>query len=358
MKIKSGNLDEDTFHSLVEKFPQLVGRTDDLDVAITELMDDMDSTMVSDFNTQFGKLDTQEDIDALKEYENQVLSTRSTAAQFQSSIADVVSAFQTIKGVADDYNENGYLTLDNLQSILALDDKYINALTNEQGALDLSTESYKRLVQAELTELKAKTLQDSLDSVNKINNQAAALAYLEGAQTNAAQSSLNLAEAQWQEALSAAAVKDMEQGTGDLYQRTVIAARRSYETKVALIDNYANTALTVGELSTTTDNYTKALNNEKDALENSKKALENQKSALEDAKQGYEDALGAVKDLVSWVQDYIKQIKNDEIDALEKKKETIDKLIESQKELLDAEKKSMIGTRQSLKSRILLQRML
>ena len=212
------------------------------------------------------------------------------------------------------------------------------ALTNEQGALDLSTESYKKLVEAELLELKAQALQDSIDAVSKIETEAQALAYLEGSKIDAARASLSLADAQWQEALSAAAVKDIEQGTGDLYQRTVMAARKAYEVKVALIDNYAKTALTVGELSTATDDYTKALNNERDALENSKKALEDQKKALEDTKKGYEDALGAVKDLVGWVQNYIKQIKNDEIDALEKKKETLDDLIDKQKELLDAEK--------------------
>lgn len=337
-KFKNGEMDEDTFRGLVEKFPQLADRASDLDVAIISLMDDMDSDIASDFEAQFGKLETQEDIDALREYERQVLSTRDTSKKFKSSIENVVSAFQTVKGVMDDYYENGYLTLSNLQSILALDDRYINTLTNEQGALDLSTESYKRLVQAELTELKAQALQDSIDAVNKIENKAQALIYLEGAQASSAQASLDLADAQWQEALATAAVKDLEQGTGDLYQRTVIAARQAYETKAALIDSYAKTALTVGELTVTTDDYTKALNNEKDALENSKKALEDQKGALEDTKQGYEDALDSVKDLVGWVQNYIKQIKNDEIDALEKKKDTIDGLIDKQKELLDAEK--------------------
>lgn len=336
-KYKNGELDEDAFHGLVEKFPQLVGRTTDLDVAITELMDDMDSTMVSDFDNQFGKLDTQEDIDALKEYESQVLSTRETAAKFQSDIENLVSVFGTVKSAVEEYNENGFLSLSSLQSILSLNDKYISALTNEQGALDLSTESYKKLVEAELIELKAQTLQNSLDTVRNIDNRTEALAYLNEREHSAAQASLDLADAQWQEALSAAAVKDIQQGTGDLYQRTVIAARKAYDTRIALIDEYAKTTFTIGELSTATDEYSKALNNEKEALENSKKALEDQKNALEETKQGYEDALSAVKDLVSWVQDYIKQIKNDEIDALEKKKESIDKLIESQKELLDAE---------------------
>jgi len=335
---QKGEMDNSTYLSLIETFPQLVGHTADLDTAIIDLMDDMDSDMVSDFDDQFGKLETQDDIDALKEYESQVLSTRKTAAQFQSDIENLVSVFGTVKSAVEEYNENGFLTLSSLQSVLSLNDKYISVLTNEQGALDLSTESYKKLVEAELIELKAQTLQNSLDTVRNIDNRSEALAYLNEREHSAAQSSLDLADAQWQEALSAAAVKDIQEGTGDLYQRTVLAAREAYDTRIALIDEYARTAFTIGELSAATDEYSKALDNEKEALENSKKALEDQKSALEDTKQGYEDALSAVKDLVSWVQDYIKQIKNDEIDALQEKKDAIDELIEAQKDLLDAEK--------------------
>ena len=337
-KLRNGELDDDSYHELIETYPQLIGRTDDLDAAIVELMDDMDSNIADDFSNQFGKIDTQEGIDALKAYERQVLSSRNSTVKFESSIDDVVSAFSTVKSVVDDYNENGYLTLDNLQSILALDDKYIAALTNEQGALDLSTESYKNLVKAELTELKAQMLQETIDSVSNFQNQAQALAYLENTKADAAAASLNLADAQWQEALAAASLRDIQEGTGDLYQRTVIRAREVYESKIALINAYEESAFTVGELSNATDEYSESLNNEKDALESAKDALEDQKDALEDMKSGYEDAMSSIKDLIDWVQDYIKQIKNDEIDALQKKKDSIDELIDAQKELLDAEK--------------------
>ena len=261
-----------------------------------------------------------------------------TATKFNSKIDETVSAFSTLKSVMEDYRDNGYLTLDNLTSILELDDKYIAALTNEKGAIDLSTESYKKLVAAELEELRAQMLQDSINTVNNITTKAAALEYLESSQESAARASLNLADAQWREAIAAAAARDAEQGTGDLYQRTVIRAREVYQTKMALIDSYEETAFTVGELQTATDDYTNALNNEKDALESAKDALEDQKDALEDMKDGYEDALNSIKDLIDWVEDYIKQIKNDEIDALQEKKDAIDELIEAQKDLLDAEK--------------------
>ena len=103
-KYRNGELDADSYHGLIEKFPQLAGHTKDLDVAIASLMDDMDSDMVSDFSTQFGKLETQEDIDALKEYESQVLSTRKQNSAFAKSYGEIYDKIEAVRHQAERYN--------------------------------------------------------------------------------------------------------------------------------------------------------------------------------------------------------------------------------------------------------------
>ena len=318
-KLNDGSLSASDKKSLIETYPELIAYTDDLGNGITTLLQGMNTDIVEKFN---------EKIDIVL---NTLSEGESSFVEFKSKLEDVVSAFNTIKSAIDDYNESGVLSIDNMRSILALDDKYINALTNERGEIDLSAESYKKLVEAEAIELKAQVLQESLNTVKNIADRAGALEYLEGSQKDAAQASLTLADAQWQEAYAAAAVRDATEGTGDLYKRTVVAARKAYDVRVSLIDEYLRG-------TTIVDDYKESLEDEKKALEDSKSALEDQKKALEETKSGYEDALSAVKDLVGWVQDYIKQIKNDEIDALQEKKDTIDKLIDAQKELIDAEK--------------------
>ncbi len=254
------------------------------------------------------------------------------------SIEKAISAFNTVKTAISDYNKNGYLTLDNLKALLQLDDKYIAALTNEQGALDLSTEKYKELVKVQGVQLKAALLQEAIDSVNKIDTKAKALSYLDGCQKNAAKSALSLADAKWSEALASATARDIEEGTGDLYRRVVYQAQEVYNTQSNLIDTYLETASTTGELSTATYDYQKNLEKEKDALEKSKNALEQHKSVLEDTKDNYEKALNAIQELVDWTEKYIEQTKDDEIKSLEDKKKSIDDLVESQKELLKAQK--------------------
>ena len=265
------------------------------------------------------------------------------------SMENAVNAFSSIKNAITEYNETGSLSLSNLQALLALDDSYILALTNEQGALDLTTDKYKELIQAQGLQLKAALLQQSLDTVSDITTKAKALEYLSIGQDTAAQSALDLADAKWQEALATATAKDAEQGTGDLYQRVVLQAQEVYSSKAALIDKYIESATTVGELSTATDRYTdsleaekKALEKNKEALEAEKSALEDKKAALEDEKDSIDDAINSIKDLISLTEEYIKQTKEDEIDALEEKKKKIDDLVEAKKELLEQEKAEKI----------------
>lgn len=72
-KFQKGELENKDIIKLTEDFPKLAGRTDDLDVAINELKGNLNEEMLSDFNDQFGNMDTQDDIDKLKAFEQQVL---------------------------------------------------------------------------------------------------------------------------------------------------------------------------------------------------------------------------------------------------------------------------------------------
>ena len=344
---QKGDFSNESLISLIKDFPALANQTDNLDTAIIDLMNDLNNDMMTDFDEQFGKLDTTEDIESLKALQSAVLSlnTNNDINRFSVSVEDAtssfdtaISAFDTIKSAINDYNENGYLTISNLKSLLSLDDAYLLALTNEQGALDLTTDKYKELVKAQALQMKAALLQEAIDAANSIDTKAKALEYLDGCQKEAAKSALSLADAKWDEALATAKARDIAQGTGDMYQQVVFAMQDVYSRQCALIDSYVDSAFSVGELSTATDKYKDSLEAEKKALESSKQALEDKKSALEDTKNGYEDALNSVKDLIDWTEKYIKQTKEDEISSLEDKKQSIDDLIESQKELLQAEK--------------------
>lgn len=286
--------------------------------------------------------DVQKLVEKIKAEASNGFSFKISTEDANKSLESTFSAFNTVKSAISEYSENGALSFSTLQSLLSLDSSYIDMLINEQGELDLTSNKFRELAKAQLEKLKVSYLQASLDEVNQLENETQVLEYLKKNQQGATESALNLADAKWQEAYATAAVKDAEQGTGDLYQQAVITAESAWRKKAALIDYYESS---LSDLSTTTDEVTsatekhkKALENEEKALEKTKEALENKKQALEDSKDGYEDALSAIEDLVDWTEKYIKQTKQNEIDALQERKDKIDELIEKKQELLDKEK--------------------
>ena len=311
-----------------------------------EYLQSLDFNTISKLYNKKDNISSLEDIkkavkDIKKEAEDKVTFKVSTE-DATKKVTSVLSAFKAVKTAINEYNENGKLSFDTLEAVLSLDDSYINLLVNEQGELDLTSKKYRDLAKAQLERLKASYLQEAIDEVGKLENETQALAYLQKSQDSAAKSATNLADKKWKEAYATAAAKDAAQGTGTLYQQTVIQAESAWRKKAALIDSYASS---LSDLSTSTDEatsasekYKKQIEKEEKALEKSKDALEKKKEALEDTKSGYEDALSAIESLVDWTEKYIKQTKQDEIDALQERKDKIDELIEKKQELLDKEK--------------------
>lgn len=311
-----------------------------------EYLQSLDFNTISKLYNKKDNISSLEDIkkavkDIKKEAEDKVTFKVSTE-DATKKVTSVLSAFKAVTTAINEYNENGKLSFDTLEAVLSLDDSYINLLVNEQGELDLTSKKYRDLAKAQLERLKASYLQEAIDEVGKLENETQALAYLQKSQDSAAKSATNLADKKWKEAYATAAAKDAAQGTGTLYQQTVIQAESAWRKKAALIDSYASS---LSDLSTSTDEatsasekYKKQIEKEEKALEKSKDALEKKKEALEDTKSGYEDALSAIESLVDWTEKYIKQTKQDEIDALQERKDKIDELIEKKQELLDKEK--------------------
>lgn len=64
--------------------------------------------------------------------------------ELSKSIDEVQSAYETVNSVMREYNETGIMTVDNLQSLLSLDNKYLAMLFDENGQLDLTSEALKR----------------------------------------------------------------------------------------------------------------------------------------------------------------------------------------------------------------------
>ena len=312
------------------------------------------------------------------------LKTIPDLEDIDTSIDNIQTAFSTAKKVIQEYNSNGQISIDNLQSLLSLDGKYINLLVDKNGKLNLNTEAYKQLIKAEMEEQKASLIKSTADSINNISSKAQAQQILADNTAALADKEYDLADAYLVEALASAKAKSIKSGDDSIY-KAALSEVDLLSKKLSLVDStyqgmiknidYGLTGDTTNldtestRLGKLADQYQKkkddlddikdkyqenidaiqdnvdALDDEIDNLEKEKDALNDKKDVLEEQKSDLEDAKSSIKDMVDIAEEYVKQTLQDEIDSydkqidkLEEKKQKFDDIIDKQKESLEQEK--------------------
>ncbi len=101
-----------------------------------------------DINSDFGKM--------LTEMIQQAYEAEAEFAGMNAQLDSLQSSYQTLTGILESYNETGYISLDNLQSLLTADENLIAMLQVENGQLVLNQAAYENLVAAQLLEFKTK----------------------------------------------------------------------------------------------------------------------------------------------------------------------------------------------------------
>jgi len=81
--------------------------------------------------------------------------TRTSFEDLGKELETIQSNFNDVQDALEQYNENGYFTIDNLEKILELSDKEINALMDENGNIRSNVDVYKKLTNAKLDDMQA-----------------------------------------------------------------------------------------------------------------------------------------------------------------------------------------------------------
>jgi len=276
-------------------------------------------------------------------------------SKLTSEIDGLSDTYSDMISIIEDYNDNGYLTLDNLQSIMDMEPEYINLLIDENGQINLNSQAYKDYVASKAKSLLVNELQDLYNSilgmqVEEAQAYANAQAYDE--ETESVQSLLNATTKLY---YAKAMAKDSANNT-TAYTDALSQSFNTAANYAAMVDSYISSLSTplnefdvaTEEATDSTDEMTSALEAEKDALESQKDALEDSKDSLEDYKDSITDAQSDIQSLIDLVTDYIKQTKEDEksaiqdsIDALEDKKTSLDEQKDAYSELIDKRKEEI-----------------
>jgi hypothetical protein len=161
-----------------------------------------------------------------------------------SVIDDIQSAYKTCSSAVEEYNKYRYMSVDSLQSLLQMDDEYLNTLEVVNGKLQVNQSAYADLLATQYAQAQMEAISQAISELNAIAKGDAA----EKAETftEATEDEKNKLEA------LAPALKNATIGTGEL--AGALAAARSaengdnteeIEAKISSVMNALNTRLSL-----------------------------------------------------------------------------------------------------------------
>lgn len=131
-----------------------------------------------------------------------------TLKSLNDSLDKIQSAYQVASTAIEEYNENGYISVDTFQSLMELEPEYLNLLMDENGTLALTSENLYKLTEARINDLAAKQASTLVDSVTKLGSETEQLQYLTQATDGATESTWGLVYAKIAEAQAAGTISD------------------------------------------------------------------------------------------------------------------------------------------------------
>lgn len=229
-----------------------------------------------------------------------MVALNSSLTTVNDQIDSLQGAFSALSNAVEEYNTNGWISVDTLQSLMSLDEQYLDTLLNTADGLSLNTDQYAALMNAKLDDMELQVLQNAYSQMQKVANDAEAQSYLDKAaamSTTAEQAGILLTQMatlyQVTAAIGGVQLEAMDQiiGRTQKYLNLIEKARSG-----------------IGKQSVT----------------KSTSGLKTQKKALNDLKQSYQDQLNTAKQgasdiesLISYVIKMISQGYEDTIKGLE-----------------------------------------
>ena len=229
-----------------------------------------------------------------------MVALNSSLTTVNDQIDSLQGAFSALSNAVEEYNTNGWISVDTLQSLMSLDEQYLDTLLNTADGLSLNTDQYAALMNAKLDDMELQVLQNAYSQMQKVANDAEAQSYLDKAaamSTTAEQAGILLTQ------------------MAALYQATAAMGGVQLEAMDQIIGR--------------TQKYLNLIEKArsgigKQSVTKSTSGLEAQKKALNDLKQSYQDQLNTAKQgasdiesLISYVIKMISQGYEDTIKGLE-----------------------------------------
>lgn len=301
--------------------------------------------------------------EALVSYLRGLAEVKQELADTSTVIDNLQDALSTASDALEEYNQNGYLTIDTFQSLMGISAQYLAALINEEGQLEINQETLGNLVD----QLKIAKIEELAHAA------AMEIAALQYDDTEGSASSAQKAVDAAGDAFTRAGDKAAKASAGvalfnaELDKATGGTAGDYTGVEKGIIEKYRKLAK---EISTLTVNTTKAGNAAKDAGKKGSSAAKSAKDATEELNKELEETKKKYETVIKWISkqydneiNKIKKAKDEavkaeeaKIKAKEKEKDAaLDaiekeiKALEKEKDVLKEQKEALDDKKQALK---------
>lgn len=196
----------------------------------------------------------------------------STLSKLNSQLDEIQSAYSTLSSAVSEYNSNGNISIDTMQSVIALGDNWLDYIDMESGAFTLDQEALDKLTQARIEDMKQQALANLASTVESITTEADATKYLASTNYDAANSYQELAKAKLSEVQSNLQ-KKVEKGSlsQDSYDK-IISKFESDANKISQIFDNTSFKLTsdgsIGDSLSGLESHANLLKSIQDELQN------------------------------------------------------------------------------------------
>lgn len=99
-------------------------------------------------------------------------------SNLSDQLSEVESAYQACLAAKEEYDEQGYLSVDTLQKVLSLGDEYLQYLFDEEGNIRLDAEAFQQLTLARINDMETQALNNLAENIRQITDEASATEYL------------------------------------------------------------------------------------------------------------------------------------------------------------------------------------
>ena len=168
---QKGDFSNEDFVDLIKQFPELADNADNLDEAITTLLASMNTSMAHEFAAQFGNMDTDEDVAALRNFQDAVLELGKVVGNTEFAIdidTEIDGMDKLFTAMKESVSSTGLTSesIKNLQSRYQDLENYDAARLFEKTAngIHLNTKALRELESAYEKQEKA-NIKDTLDGL-------------------------------------------------------------------------------------------------------------------------------------------------------------------------------------------------